>query len=91
MTTSVSRRGNDVIVTQTRCRRCGGNRLWVDFQRELQCWDCDPPGKVYKEKLEAQRLKKLAQAAQLEGMENEDREQEEREAPRRTIILLEDK
>lgn len=68
----------DVMVTGTRCRRCGGNRLYADFTRELQCLDCDPPQKVFLEKFQAQRLKKLVQQAQVDKYQEEEREDERR-------------
>lgn len=72
-----------------KCKRCGSDRLWVDFERELQCLNCDPPQQVYRQKLEAQKLKRLANAAQVQKTLDEELEDHERETfiPRRSIIL----
>jgi hypothetical protein len=75
---AVFRRGNDALIVSTRCRRCNGIRFWRDAFGELQCLDCDHPAKIFREKFEAQRLKKLAEQAQVDKYLDE--EQEEKEA-----------
>lgn len=75
-----ARADGTVLHFQTKCKRCGGSVLWVDFQGELQCMNCDPPSVVYAQKLAAQKKKKMDQAVQLAAMEAEDAVAEDRKA-----------
>lgn len=69
-----------VIQTETRCRRCGGNRLWKDaIVGDAHCVQCEPPQQVIRQLIDAQILRKLAKRAQMRKMEDEDAEDELRQ------------
>jgi hypothetical protein len=64
-----------LVVTGTRCRRCLGSRLWVDFTGELQCVDCDPPQKVLAEKIKAKMEAKRKQERSIILLDQEDEDE----------------
>jgi hypothetical protein len=46
----------------------------VDLTRELQCWDCDPPGKILKEKYLAAKARHAKQQRAIEVFDEPDDE-----------------
>lgn len=67
-------------VVETRCRACGGRRLWKNaIDGEVHCVACEPPQQVIRQKIDQQIMKKLVQRAQMKQMEDEDEEDGERQ------------
>jgi hypothetical protein len=64
-----------LVVSETKCRRCLGNRLWRDFTGELQCIDCDPPHKVVAEKFAAKLAQKAKQQRSIILLDEEDEDE----------------
>lgn len=72
--------GDQLVQIETRCRRCGGNRLWKDaIVREDHCVDCEPPHVIIRHLIDQQIIKRLAQRAQMKQWEDEDEDDAERQ------------
>lgn len=63
-----------VVAAETRCRVCLSSRLYLDFQREWQCFDCNPPQVNYRKKVEEQKLRHAVRKAQEEKLKEMDEE-----------------